>query len=111
MNQTAPQERRATSRKPFRRRISVTLPNGTVMQGHTIDLTAGGVRAAIREPVDTPQECTFELAFMLDGKPRVLNARGRILSCVCTGMIGFSVGIQFVKLDEAAKGMVAALLG
>jgi len=110
LNQTAPQERRATSRKLFHRRITVVLSNGATLNGHTIDLTAGGLRAAILEPIGTPQECTFELALLLDGKQRVLKGRGRILSCVCTGMIGFSVGIQFVKLDEATQGLVAALL-
>jgi hypothetical protein len=109
VNQIAPQERRAAPRKPLRRPITLTLPDGATLQGQTIDLTDGGLRAAIPRLLAAPVECTFSVALMIDGKPLALNGTGRILSCVCTGMT-FSIGIQFKQLDAAAKAAIAAAL-
>ena len=110
VNQFAPQERRAVARKPLRRPITLTLDNGTTLPGQTIDLSPGGLRMSVDRSITAPQDCTFELTIMLEGKPSALSGPGRILSCVCTGMTGFSLGIQFLKLDEAGKALVARVI-
>ncbi len=109
MNQIAPQERRAAPRKPLRRPITLTLPDGKALQGQTIDLTEAGIRASVPHLLAAPVDCTFSVALMIDGKPLTLKGTGRILSCVCSGMT-FSVGIQFKQLDAAAKQVVASAL-
>lgn len=109
VNQVAVQERRAVPRKPLQRRITLKLQDDTVLNGQAVDLTMGGVRVRVDRALSAPQECAIEFSIMIEGQPQAVSGRGRILSCVCTGM-SFSVGVQFVQLGDAGKAVIARFL-
>lgn len=110
VNQVGVQERRAVPRKPLQRRITLKLQDNTILHGQAVDLTTGGVRVSVDRPLGVPQECAIEFAIMIEGQPQPVSGRGRILSCVCTGM-AFSIGLQFVQLSDAGKAVIAKYLG
>jgi c-di-GMP-binding flagellar brake protein YcgR len=105
-NQAAGQERKTVARK-LNRRIVIGLSDKTTLTGQTIDLSSGGVRIIIDRALPVPQECTIEFSILIEGQPQPISSRGRILSCVCTGMSGFSIGVQFVQMNDACKAVVA----
>lgn len=109
--QAAMQERRAAPRRLLQRRIMISLPDNIVLGGQTIDLSNGGLRVSIPRALATPQDCTFEVSIMVEGQVQSLSGRGRILSCVCRGMDGFSIGLQFIQIGEAGKALVQRFLG
>lgn len=108
-NELARYERRSASRKALRRRITLALANGTIIRGETIDLSTGGMRVAVQDSLDIPVDCTFDLTVLIDGKLQPLRGSGKISSCVCRGMLGFSVGVQFMQLDASAKALVSLM--
>jgi hypothetical protein len=110
VDQVAVQERRAAPRKPLQRRITLTLKDTTLLHGQVVDLTTGGVRVSVDRAISVPQECTIEFSIMIEGQPQSISGRGRILSCVCTGMT-FSIGLQFVQMGDAGKAVIARYLG
>ena len=109
VNQVAVHERRAAPRKPLQRRITLTLKDNTVLHGQAVDLTTGGMRVSVDRTLSVPQECAIEFSIMIEGQPQPVSGRGRILSCVCTGM-NFSIGLQFVQLSAAGKAVIARFL-
>jgi hypothetical protein len=110
VDQVAVQERRAAPRKPLQRRITLTLKDTTLLHGQAVDLTSGGMRVSVDRAISVPQECAIEFSIMIEGQPQSISGRGRILSCVCTGMT-FSIGLQFVQLGAAGKAVIARYLG
>jgi hypothetical protein len=103
-------ERRALPRKPLQRRITLTLADNIILHGQAVDLTTGGMRVGVDRSLSVPQECEIDFSIMIEGQPQPVQGRGRILSCVCTGM-NFSIGLQFVKLSDASKATIAKYLG
>ena len=116
MNQTALKseiaryERRTAPRKAMRRRITLALSNGTILRGETIDISTGGMRVAIQDSLNVPLDCTFDLTVLIEGRLLSLCGSGKITSCVCRGMLGFSVGVQFTQLDASAKALTAQMV-
>ena len=108
--QVVPQERRTSPRKALRRRISLDFLEGRKLNGQTVDISSGGLRITIDRSLPVPQECAFEFTAIFDGKMQTLAGRGRILSCVCTGMHGFSIGMQFLDLNATAKAVIAGYI-
>lgn len=108
-NEIARYERRNAPRRALRRRVTLALSNGTIIRGETIDLSIGGMRIAVQDSLDVPVDCTFDLTVLIEGKLQPLRGSGKISSCVCRGMLGFSVGVQFMQLDAAAKALVALM--
>lgn len=110
MTEVVVQERRATPRKRLHRRATVTLKDNTVLHGQAIDLSTGGIRVGVDCALSVPQECTIDFSIMMEGQPQPVSGRGRILSCVCTGMT-FTIGLQFVQLNDASKAVIARYMG
>lgn len=109
-NELARYERRTAPRTALRRRITLALPNGTIIRGETMDLSTGGMRVAIQDSLNVPLECTFDLTVLIEGKLQPLRGSGKISSCVCRGMLGFSVGVQFTQLDASARALVTQMV-
>lgn len=78
--------------------------------GQAVDLTTGGIRVTVDRSLNVPQECAIEFSIMTEGQPQPVSGRGRILSCVCTGM-ALSIGLQFVRLSDAGKAVIGRYLG
>ena len=109
-SQIVMEERRAVPRKPLHGRVTLRLGDNTTVQGHGVDLSSGGVRLAADRALPSPLDCTIEFTIKLDGRPHTITCKGRVLSCVCTGMDGFTIGVQFVQLNEVGKAAVAQAL-
>lgn len=109
-NEIARCERRTAPRKSLRHRVTLTLSNDTVLRGETIDVSTGGMRIAVQDSLNVPLDCTFDLTVLIKGKLQPLRGGGKITSCVCRGMLGFSVGVQFTQLDASAKALAALLV-
>ena len=105
-----PEERRAAQRKPLKRRIQIKLADNTVLIGQSVDIAPGGVRVHIDRMLIVPQECEAEFSILIDGQAQEIKCRGRITSCVCTGM-SFSIGLQFLKLGDGGKAVIGRYLG
>jgi len=109
-NEIARYERRTAPRKALRRRITLALLHDTIIRGETIDFSTGGMRVAIQDSLSAPLDCTFDRTILIEGKLQPLRGSRKITSCVCRGMLGFSVGVQFTQLDAPAKALVAQMV-
>jgi hypothetical protein len=56
-------------------------------------------------------DCTFEFTMLVDGRPQTISGCGRILSCVCSGMDGFSIGMKFTQLEKPGQTIIDRFLG
>ena len=110
VNSAAVPDRRRTTRRSLACRVTLTLPDKDIMYGFTVDISAAGLRVAVPKKLNLKQECTLLLSFFAHGKTNRVNAYGQVLSCVCSGMDGFQLGIKFTQIDAAASEILQQIV-
>jgi hypothetical protein len=109
-NSVALPERRRITRRALACRVTLTLPDKDILYGFTVDISAAGLRVAVPKKLGLDQECDLVLSFFANGKTNRVSARGQVLSCVCSGMDGFQLGIKFTQIDAAASEILQQIL-
>ena len=105
-----PPDRRNASRRVLSCRVALTLSNKEVLYGFSVDISKTGIGVNVPRKLDDGRECEVSLSFFANGKTHKLTALGQTLSCVCTGMDGFRVSVQFVHLEEDATRILDEIL-
>jgi hypothetical protein len=102
-------ERRAAERKVISLRAQVELPNGTVLTGHSTDISSTGIGLFAPSRLRADQECRVTIDLSACGTRAELNLVGRV--CYCTETRDrYRIGMRFVGLDNKAAELLSSLL-
>jgi hypothetical protein len=102
-------EQRRDRRKLIRLRADVRLPTGTILEGHTVDLSRRGVGIVSPVHLTNGQDCTISLDLTACGENVALRLVGRVCYCMESGS-EYRVGLQFVQMDESTALLLSELL-
>jgi len=103
-------DRRESPRKVLRVRARVGLPDETMVDARTVDLSSGGLSLTSSLQLKPDQECFVELelgAFGIESTPPI---RTRVCYCVPFRASDFRTGVQFLQIDAAIAALIAAAL-
>lgn len=101
----AHRERRSSSRKPLKRRVNIGAC-GTVINGLTLDISDGGLSVVVDRRLNTGSSCELYFNIAVDGVTRQVSGSGTISHCVCAGLDGFRIGLEFIPADETSRQTV-----
>ncbi|HWJ34740.1 MAG TPA: PilZ domain-containing protein [Steroidobacteraceae bacterium] len=106
----AGRERRIDDRKVIGIRSTVTLPEETVLQGHTVDISSGG--AAVTVPIELApgQDCVISLELEACGTMTAFRIPAEVRYCVPLGGNRFRTGVRFGQTDGTTSAFIAAVL-
>lgn len=96
-------------RERFATTVRLALPHQRVLQGHTLDISLGGMQVVLPESLPLHGECGLSLTIpAIPMGARVITARAQVTSIVCSGREhGFLTGLRFTTFPTASR---AALL-
>jgi len=103
-------ERRASHRKFFTVQAKVTVPGVQTLNGHTIDLSTGGIGVTVPFALQPGQDCELDLELEACGTTCAFHIGARVCYCVPRGREQFRAGMQFTQLDEATSALIAAAM-
>ena len=92
-------EKRRSPRKPMRQRVTIGTAVHGIVQGHSRDISAGGLSVMLPVALATNTLCAVRFELMIDGRLVRFSGTGKVAHCSCSGMDGFRVGMQF-QLDD-----------
>ena len=101
---------RAT-RYPLHGRVQVALPNQTILSGHALDISVGGICIILQNqiPVDAVFLIRFEM--VVKGKIHVITAQAKSIYGVFASGGGFRVGLGFKEHDPHRTELIKSLAG
>jgi hypothetical protein len=102
-------EQRREHRKLIRLRADVRLPDNSVLEGHTVDLSRRGVGILSPVQLTNGQNCTISLDLTACGENVALRLVGRVCYCMESGN-EYRIGLQFVQMDESTALLISELL-
>lgn len=102
-------ERRHSARKRLQRRVSIGLNRGVILQGHTIEISVGGVAVMLSQPLKIGEKCAVRFDLLADGVSTKVAGIGQVANCVCSGE-NFRVGLQLQVQDTDAVSVIAAYI-
>lgn len=108
MGEIATPNLRQTERKILRCRVLVRLENGQVTTGKTLDISVGGLCVVLENSLPSGLACEVRLDFFVLGKPTRLQAKTRVMNCICTNQ-AYRIGLQFLNLEATQKGLITKL--
>lgn len=102
-------ERRQHARRSIQLRALVLLPDDQLLNGQTVDISAGGACLSTPTQLLVDDECRLQLELEAAGTHRAALLVCRVCYCMPQGD-RFRVGLQFVQMNEADAELIAALL-
>jgi len=96
------QDQRRFPRKLFRHQVSIGLPDGLIIQGYTIDISAQGLSVLIPRKLNVGAVCAVRFGILIKGQTLRVSGAGRIANCSCAGE-GFRIGLHFKAQDPAVQ--------
>jgi PilZ domain len=103
-------ERRIATRKVVNMRAKVQLPGGTVLTGHSADISQTGIGLYAPRMLQIEEECTLHIDLSACGMETELKLVGRVCYCTEQGESKFRVGMRFVSLDSNTVSLLNQLL-
>ena len=103
-------ERRVAARKVVSLIAKVQLPDGTVLHGHSTDISQTGIGLFSPRMLESEEECTLQIDLSVCGMEMELRLVGRVCYCHAQGDRRFRAGMRFVGLDANAKQLLDQLL-
>jgi hypothetical protein len=103
-------ERRIATRKVVNLRAKVQLPDGTVLHGHSADISQTGIGLFAPRMLHSDDECTLHIDLSVCGMEMELRLAGRVCYCHPQGEGKFRAGMRFVGLDATASHLLNQLL-
>jgi PilZ domain len=97
---TAAVDNRKSPRKPMRQRITLGTTSHGIVQGHTRDISAGGLSVMIPISLTINAVCVVHFELMVDGRLVHFSGSAKIVHCALSGMDGFRVGMK-LHLNDA----------
>lgn len=103
-------EMRATVRKVVSLKARVLLGGGTMLDGRTLDLSAGGVGLILRQPLTA--QSMVQIAVQLPkpkmpGQYDVITGSGKVVFQVLKGD-DYQIGVQWLSLDSKVLALLTA---
>lgn len=99
-------------RKRFATTVRLALCDHRILQGHTLDISLGGVQAVLPESLPLRSDCW--LSFAIPAIPigaRVITVQAQVSSVVCSGReSGFLVGLRFTTFPTASRAALQRYL-
>ena len=103
-------ERRIAARKVVSLMAQVQLPDGTVLHGHSTDISQTGIGLFSPRMLEPEEECTLQIDLSVCGMEMELRLVGRVCYCHPQGDRKFRAGMRFVGLDANAADLLSQLL-
>jgi len=100
--QLSDHEQRRFPRKLFRHQVSIGLPDGAIIQGYTIDISAHGLSVLIPRKLSVGDVCAVRFSILINGQIMRVAGAGRAVNCSCAGE-GFRIGMMFSAQDQAVQ--------
>lgn len=101
---------RSESRKIVRCRALVALPAVPNLVGRTVDIAGSGVCLMLDDKLNHDQKCSVKLEFTITGAPKIFIATAKVVYCICVGVQGFKVGLQFDQIDKDSMDALKQVL-
>ena len=103
-------ERRVASRKVVSLIAKVQLPDGTVLHGHSTDISQTGIGLYSPRMLEADEECSLHIDLSVCGMEMELRLIGRVCYCHPQGDQKFRAGMRFVGLDASSAELLSQLL-
>lgn len=103
-------ERRISERKVVSLRARVQLPDGTVLDGQTVDLSRTGVGLYSPRQLQTDQDCRLTIELSVCGENLELRLLGRVCYCSEQAKSRFRTGMRFVGMEVGTAKLLSQLL-
>jgi c-di-GMP-binding flagellar brake protein YcgR len=103
-------ERRIAARKVVSLIAKVQLPDGTVLHGHSTDISQTGIGLFSPRMLEPEEECTLQIDLSVCGMDMELRLVGRVCYCHPQGDQRFRAGMRFVGLDAQSAQLLSQLL-
>jgi hypothetical protein len=103
-------ERRIATRKVVQMLARVQLPDGTVLDGHSTDISQTGIGLFSPRMLHADEECTLQIDLSVCGMNMELRLAGKVCYCQPQGEGRFRAGMRFVGMDTNAAHLLSQLL-
>jgi c-di-GMP-binding flagellar brake protein YcgR len=103
-------ERRIATRKVVSLLAKVQLPDGTVLHGHSTDISQTGIGLFSPRMLYPEEQCTLQIDLSVCGMNMELRLAGRVCYCHPQGEGKFRAGMRFVGMDAEAAQLLGQLL-
>lgn len=103
-------ERRISERKVVSLRATVQLPDGTVLDGQTVDLSKTGVGLFSPRQLQSDQDCRLTIELSVCGETLELKLLGRVCYCTEQTKSRYRTGMRFVGMESGAAKLLGQLL-
>jgi len=103
-------ERRIATRKVANMLAKVQLPDGTVLNGHSADISQTGIGLFSPRMLHSDEVCTLQIDLSVCGMNMELRLAGRVCYCHQQGEGKFRAGLHFVGMDDGAAHLLSQLL-
>jgi hypothetical protein len=103
-------ERRISERKVVSLRARVQLPDSTVLDGQTVDLSKMGVGLYSPRQLQTDQDCRLTIELSVCGENLELRLLGRVCYCSEQAKGRFRTGMRFVGMEAGTAKLLSQLL-
>ncbi len=107
---SVPDERRTSPRKVVTLRAQVELPDQTVLNGQTVDLSHTGVGLFSPRLLQTDQDCKLTIALSVCGEDLELKFLARVCYCLEQAQGQYRTGMRFVGVEADAAKLLNQLL-
>ena len=101
---------RAT-RYPLHGRAQVALPSQTIVAGHTVDISEGGVCLLLNDRISVPAPCTIRFEMCIKGQVHIITAQVKSVYGVFASQGGFRAGFEFKDSDQNRTALIKSLAG
>ncbi len=107
----AAQERRISERKVVSLRAKVELPDHTILDGQTVDLSSTGVGLYSPRQLQADQDCRLTIDLSVCGEDLELKLLARVCYCTEKAKGRFRAGMRFIGIEPSAAKLLGQLLG
>lgn len=104
------EEQRRTSRKALRLKAQIRLPDDSMLEGQTADISRAGIGFFAPQRIDIGGDCTLMIRIAACGTSAELRLVGRVAHCTKQSEDCFRVGMKFVRMDEATAAIICSAL-
>ena len=103
-------ERRIATRKVVNMMAKVQLPDGTVLNGHSTDISQTGIGLFSPRMLQADEQCTLQIDLSVCGMNMELKLAGRVCYCNEQGEGRYRAGMRFVGMDADSAHLLSQLL-
>lgn len=87
----------------------IVMDGGSPMPARTYDLGLAGISVTSEQKVQVGATGQIVFEMLVDGKPQIVNTRGKVSHCIFSGG-EFKIGFIFLPLDNDAAGAITKFM-